>query len=278
MIRSSCAFGDLPQLAAVRLLPDLRRRRRAEAVQLRRRRPASSPPTGDRRRAERDPAAPAGARARAASATPAASSSRRATTTRLEIAGRRGPRRCRRTRRCTLARSAGQTVLRGQRDAQAAAARLRARGLPQPRRLQRLPPALGRAGLLRAARRCARNYETRAERVHGPRHRRRQAVARGEEDHLRRLGRHHPPRGPAARGRRRRRRTSPDPQRRSTPARPTTARLLHVQGVAPHRARRTAPPTSRRWRPATCCRWRSCRARPTATTCCSSTPTTAAPI
>ena len=54
---------------------------------------------------------------------------------------------------------------------------------------------------------------------------------------------------------------------------PTTRAFCIVQGVAPHRARRTARRRCRRWRRATCCRWRSCRARPTATPCCSSTPT-----
>ena len=72
----------------------------------------------------------------------------------------------------TLTRSAGPAVLRGQRDAQAPAARVRARGLPQPRRLQRLPPALGRAGLLLAVRARAQLRDG-AEGVHRARHRRR---------------------------------------------------------------------------------------------------------
>ena len=44
----------------------------------------------------------------------------------------------------TAGQDGGRDVLRGQRHAEAAPARLRAGGLPQPRRLQRLPAALGR--------------------------------------------------------------------------------------------------------------------------------------
>ena len=91
----------------------------------------------------------------AASATPAACSSRRATTTpgRCCATGRR---RCRWTPPLgPLVKTRGRDVLRGQRDAEAAPARLRARGVPQPRRLQRLPAALGRERLRSRRWRCA---------------------------------------------------------------------------------------------------------------------------
>ena len=169
---------------------------------------------------------------------------------------------------------AGADVLRGQRDAEAAPARLRARGLPQPRRLQRLPAALGRAGLLLAAgarsattrRRCNEFMALDTVDVKQSRAVKKTIFAS--------VGRHHPPRRPAAR----RRDGSTSPIRRALPAavrrrRPRTRAFCVVQGMAPHRARRIAPATCRRWRRATCCRWRSCRGRRTATRCCSSTPT-----
>ena len=60
---------------------------------------------------------------------------------------------------------------------------------------------------------------------------------------------------------------------RSTPP-PQHARLLHVQGVAPHRAQADhAGDGVGDGRRAARCRWRSCRARRTATRCSSSTPT-----
>ena len=185
----------LPQLAAVRLLHDLRRRRYAEAVQLQPRRQLRRR-DGDRRRAERDPAAPAGARRRRREP-----HRRRllqlARRRRLEIVeglGRAGPGKP----ALHADQERGPAILRGQRDAQAPAARVRARRVPQPRRLQRLPPALGRAGLLLAVRARAQLRDG-AEGVHRARHHRHQAVARDQEDHLPELGRHDPPRGAGAR-------------------------------------------------------------------------------
>ena len=235
MLLSIVRVRHLPQLAAGRLLPDLRRQRRAAGLQLHaggRLRGAGADGVG----AERDPAAAARPAAPAASATRAACSSSRATTTRGRCCAT-GRARCRRTAAATARPRA--SLLRGQRDAEDAPARLRARGVPQPRRVQRLPAALGRAGLLRAARRCNRNYEAAADGVHGPRHPRRAAVARREEEHLRSIRRHRPP------GRADCSRTSASDTPCPTPfdpQPPNTRAFCVVQGVAPHRAAAARPP------------------------------------
>ena len=95
-----------------------------------------------------------------------------------------------------------------------------------------------------------RNYDDAGRRVHGARHRRRQAVARGEEEHLRAAGRHDPPRRPGAGGRGRTPSTTPA-RSRSTPT-TTTRAFCVLQAVAPDRSVRIARRPCRRWRPATC--------------------------
>ena len=247
MIEPSCAFGTCHSSPQSDFYITCGDGDDAASSSTSRRRPASS--SADRRstrRAERDPAAPAGARGRRRQP-----HGRRllpvARPTRPGWSGRRGPRRSRRTPPLLRPKSDGAAVLRGERHAQAArSAAARSRGATAP-------TGSTTSGCARARRASSRRPRspattTRAgRRVHGPRHRRRQAVARGEEEHPGQLGRHHPPRGADARGlrapsRRRRRARS-----RSTPADPTPRAFCVVQGWhAVERQDRIAAGASRR--------------------------------
>ncbi len=191
---------QLPQLAAGRHVPDLRsgghRPGRRDRLQLRaggrlRDRAAHRPDDGQRR-SERDPPAAAGRRGRRCEPhrrdlLPVAD---RQHLDVLGVVGQGGPGRAAAR---LWAQDGRADVLRGARHAEAARARLRPRGVPQPRWVQRLSPPLGRVRLLRAGGADA-QLPRAGGRVHGLRHRRRQAVTRGEEEHHRRVGWHHPSR------------------------------------------------------------------------------------
>ena len=125
---------------------------------------------------------------------------------------------------------------------------------------QRLLRAAGAAPQLRGA----------GGRVHGARHRRRQAVARGEEEHRARA-RAGSPTAPGRSSRTSAPIDTPCPHAVRSPRRTRAPSACSRSGTASSgtdRRRRRC----RRWRRAARCRWRSCRGRRTATTCCSSTP------
>ena len=153
--RSSCAFGTChssPQSDFYMTCGDGTTRK---ALQLR----AGGqlrPPQRDRRRAERDPAAPAGpaARRRQPHGRRLLPVARRRD---LAGRGRPGPRRSKaHAARHGPQERRGSQFFEANVHAQAPGAGLRARGLPQPRRLQRLPPAL------RARRASSRRARSRA--------------------------------------------------------------------------------------------------------------------
>ena len=154
MLEHVVRVRHLPQLAAGGLLPDLRRHDRAARRQL---------PAGGRLRRclRRRPGVeqselllrPLSPRAGGVNHTGGVFFQSREDAP--GRAARLGRARCRQQpARARRAQSPGETFFEAQRDADAAPARLRARGLPQPQRLQRLPPAPGRAGLPLAAARC----------------------------------------------------------------------------------------------------------------------------
>ena len=162
LLQAVVRVRHLPQLAAGRLLPDLRRRRRADGVQLQPGRRASSCRRGTRSSRARSCCVRLSPLAGGVSHTGGVFFQSRDDDD-LEDAARLGGAGAGETRRSApVVKTAGETFFEDQRDAEAAPARLRARGVPQPRRLQRLPAALGRQR--RRSRRCAlrRNYEARA--------------------------------------------------------------------------------------------------------------------
>ena len=201
-------------------------------------------------RAERDPAPAAVVRRRAVSATRAACSSSRATM-RSGRRSRTGRCRCRMSSPLgPVVKTAGETFFEARVMPKLLAARLRAGGLPQPRRLQRLPAALGRERVVRAAARCAATTRPRCDEFMALDTDRRQAVARGEEEHRGGVGRHRPPRraDPGGCGRR----STPPARSRSIPRPPPAPfcvfqewhrieRADHASAVSPMASGSTLP-------------------------------------